>query len=380
MKIVLTGGGTGGHFYPLIAVAEGIRSIVKKENLVDPQLFYLSSSEFDAKALYENDIRFIKTMSANQSIGKGDGFKNFINKIKIFLGAIKAFFILTRIYPDVIFSKGGYASVPTLLAGRLLKIPIIIHDSDSVPGRVTLWSAKFARKIALSYAEAEKFFPKSYAEKIAVTGNLVRGFIFSGEIENAKSRLDLDENITTILFLGGSKGAKHLNEFLIELLPDLLENYQIIHQTGKAWYRDVLEYSTSILKNNLNKKRYRPLPYLDEYYLRLAFSASDVVVSRGGSGALSEIAAFSRPSLIIPLKETISRDQKTNAYSFARTTDAIVIEEENLRSTLFISQLEKLANDKTLRESISKKTKLFSRPAAKNKLARVILDISLEHE
>ena len=156
MKIVFTGGGTGGHFYPIIAVAEEINNIVRERKLLAPQLYYLAPKKYDARALYENNINFRKSPAGKKR--RYFSIWNFFDMFKTIFGVIKTTFQLFAIYPDVVFSKGGYASFPTLFAAKLLRIPVIIHESDAVPGKVSLWSGKFAIKIAVSYPEAGFIF------------------------------------------------------------------------------------------------------------------------------------------------------------------------------------------------------------------------------
>ena len=168
MKILLTGGGTGGHFYPLIAVSESINKIVKEEKLLPVKLYYMSDSPHDADMLTENGIEYV-----NISAGKFRIYfsvLNFFDLFKTFFGVVGALFKIFNIYPDVIFSKGGYSSFPVLVAAKLLKIPVVIHESDSAPGRTNLWAGKFAKRIAVSYPDASKYFDEKNV--ILVENNL----------------------------------------------------------------------------------------------------------------------------------------------------------------------------------------------------------------
>jgi len=158
MRILFTGGGTGGHFYPIIAVAEAIRETVKDKHLLEPELFYFSTNPYNEGLLFENDITF-KKISAGK-IRRYFSLLNFFDLFKTLWGVIISIKEVFKIYPDVIFGKGGYVSFPVLLAARILHIPVIIHESDSVPGRVNLWASKFADKIAISWPEATKYFSK----------------------------------------------------------------------------------------------------------------------------------------------------------------------------------------------------------------------------
>src|SRR3989344_3648489 len=158
MKIVFTGGGTGGHFYPIIAVAQKVNQIIDHENILGAKLYYLSDSPYDREMLFENRLIY-------EEVGSGKmrtyfSLKNFLDLFKIFFGTLGAIYKIFSIYPDVVFGKGGYASFPTILAARILRIPILIHESDSAPGRVNAWAGHFAKKIAVSFNEAAEYFPK----------------------------------------------------------------------------------------------------------------------------------------------------------------------------------------------------------------------------
>lgn len=169
MKIVFTGGGTGGHFYPIIAIAQKLNKIIDKEKITGIKLYYLSNSPYDPEALIENNLNYEEINSGKRRTYTS--IKNFFDLFKIFFGIIRAIFKLYSIYPDVVFGKGGYGSFPTLVAARFLRIPVIIHESDSAPGRVNEWAGRFANKIAISFPEAADFFPKN---KVAWTGNPIR--------------------------------------------------------------------------------------------------------------------------------------------------------------------------------------------------------------
>ncbi len=174
MKIVFTGGGTGGHFYPIIAVVQKVNQIIDHENIVSSKLYYFSDGPYDKEMLFENGLLFEQVLSGKMRTYFS--FLNFLDYFKVFFGVINATFKLFSIFPDVVFGKGGYASFPTIFAARMLGIPVIIHESDSAPGRVNLWAGKFAKKVAVSFIEASDFFSK---DKIAWTGQPIRT-----EIEN----------------------------------------------------------------------------------------------------------------------------------------------------------------------------------------------------
>ncbi len=376
MKILLTGGGSGGHFYPLIAVAEEINKIVKEEKLLPAQLYYMSDSPHDKSMLLENNIEFIKIPAGK--IRRYFSFLNVFDFFKTITGVISALIKVFSLYPDVIFSKGAYSSFPVLIAAKLLNIPLFIHESDSVPGRTNLWAGKFAKRIAVSYPEAADFFDKN---KVAFTGNPIRKNIeIVQSKEKSRSFLNLKEDIPTLLILGGSLGAKIINDQIVSILPQLLEKYCVIHQVGKNNVEEVVGVTGVILADNKNKNRYRVYDYLDNLNMVMAAGASDLVVSRAGS-AIFEIAGWGLPSILIPITDSNGDHQRKNAYYYSRTSlGAIVIEEINLSPNILLSEINRLVDNQEILKKMSEGAKEFIKTDAANLIAKEILNIGLKHE
>jgi UDP-N-acetylglucosamine--N-acetylmuramyl-(pentapeptide) pyrophosphoryl-undecaprenol N-acetylglucosamine transferase len=277
----------------------------------------------------------------------------------------------------VVFSKGGYASFPTVLAAKLFRIPVIIHESDANPGRANLWAGKFARKIAVSYPEAAFFFEK---HKVAFTGNPVRQELFTLANEGAHEYLKLDKNIPTILILGGSQGARKINNVFMEALPKLVDKYQIIHQVGNKNFEEIKGTAHIILEGIEFRHRYKVFGFLNTLAMRMSAGAANLVVSRAGSGAISEIAIWNLPSIIIPISEEVSHDQRKNAFAYARSGAGIVLEEKNLTPNLLISEINRIFSDKELQKKMKEGAENFARPNAARKIAEGIITIALRHE
>lgn len=375
MKILLTGGGSGGHFYPLIAVAESINEIAKKDNLVAAEIYFMSDSPYDSESLVENNITFVKIPA-----GKIRGYASVSNFFDIFrtaFGVIVALKKVFKIYPDVIFSKGAYASFPVLMAAKLLRIPIIIHESDSVPGKTNMWASKFATKIAVSYPDTVKYFKD--ASKVAFTGNPLRKSVLNMSKNGAHEYLGLEKGLPTILIIGGSLGARIINERILDALPKLVEKYQVLHQTGKNNVVDVSKTSDIILTNNPNKSRYRIFDYLNNLALTMAAGAADLIITRAGS-TIFEIASWGIPSIVIPITESNGDHQRSNAYIYARSGAASVVEESNLTTNVLIGEIDRILQDRAMREKMSAAAKNFTHPDAANKIAKEIITIALSHE
>ena len=378
MKIILTGGGTGGHFYPIVAIAEQINELTKENHLVKPSLYFLSDESYNEGLLFDHDIKFKKISAGKirRHLSFGNIILNIIDIFKTFLGSIKAFFIVFSIYPDVVFGKGAYVSFPALLAARILGIPVVIHESDTSPGKVNAWAGKFAKKIAVSYPESAKFFPLG---KTAHTGNPVRKELQEPMSVGAFEYLGLTAGIPTVFVLGGSQGAKIINEVLMDALPDLVKKYQVIHQTGKKNYKIVMETKEVVLAGSENASRYKAFDYMDVLAMRMSAGACDLVVSRAGS-TIFEIACWGKPSVIIPISETTSHDQRNNAYAYARVGAAVVIEEKNLTSHILISEIDRILENQEEKEKMSQSAKDFARRDSARLIAEEILGIALSHE
>ncbi len=378
MKIVFTGGGTGGHFYPIIAVSEAVRTIADRERLLPPKLYFLSPTPYDEEALFQNDIIFIKTPAGK--VRRYAALSNITDFFFTIIGIVKAFFILLKLYPDVVFSKGGYASVPTVIAAHLLRIPIVIHESDSKPGRAILLSSKYATRIAITFESSLPFFPKSVQNRIARTGIPVRTLLAEPLPEGAAQELGLDTTLPTVLILGGSTGSVRINELILSGLPDLVSFANVIHQTGKNNYEEVLATSGVILDGNPKKAHYHPFPYLSLESMRKAAGASTVVISRAGSTSITEISLWHKPAILIPIPEEISHDQKMNAYAYARTGAAVVLEEGNMTPNILVSEVRRLCLDTVTAAKMSEHSKNFANPGAAELIASELLAIALSHE
>src|SRR3989339_1615246 len=367
MTIVFTGGGTGGHFYPIIAIAEALSDLVREEHLLAPKLYYLAPNPFDEKALFENGIAYVAIPAGKMR--RYFSLQNVTDAFVTFAGIIRAVIVLFRLYPDVIVSKGGYASVPTVLAARLLRIPIIIHESDAKPGRANLFAAKFATKIAISFESAAEYFPKKVRNKIARTGMPIRKALTRIEKEGAQQYLELEKDVPTVLILGGSQGSMRINEAILSSLPTLVSFANIIHQTGEANFKNVESVAQVVLAKNPHANRYHPLNYLSEMALQRAAGVTSVVISRAGSGTIAEIGLWKKPSILIPIPESISHDQRTNAYAYSKTGAAIVIEEKNLTPNLLASEVRHITGDTELAKRMGAAAEGFTDPDAARILA-----------
>jgi UDP-N-acetylglucosamine--N-acetylmuramyl-(pentapeptide) pyrophosphoryl-undecaprenol N-acetylglucosamine transferase len=381
MKIVFTGGGTGGHFYPLIAIAEAVGDITAERHLVTPQLYFLAPEPYDEQALFENGLQFVKIPAGKMR--RYRAFSNFLHNIADFaktaLGFFEALLVLVRMYPDVVVSKGGYGSVPVTLAARVVGIPVIIHESDSKPGRANLLAARFAVRIGIAFPQAAAAFPKEAQSKIALIGIPVRREIRTLEPEGAKQELGLD-SAPTVFIIGGSSGSSRINETVLTALPDLVSFANVIHQTGKHEIESVTSTSSVILGGNPNAKRYHPFAYLSAQSLRRAAGAADVIISRAGATAIAELSLWKKPAILIPIPESLSHDQRTNAYAYAHTGAAVVLEEANMTPHVLASEARRIVSDPALVKKMGEAGATFMPNDAGRIIAEEAVRIALTHE
>ena len=374
MKILLTGASSGGHFYPIIAVAQELNRQIKDNKLFKVDLFYMSTNPYNSGLLFENGITFKKNPAGK--LRRYFSIWNFTDLFKTGFGVCKALWEVFGIFPDVVFGKGGYGSFPALWAARFLGIPVVIHESDSAPGKVNQWAGKFAKRIAVSYPETASYFPK---EKVALTGNPVRQEIQSPQSNNAHEFFNLNKSIPTILVLGGSQGSEIINNAVMDALGMLVGQYQIIHQTGNANFETVKTTADVVLLDNPKRDNYKVFGYLDTLQMRVAAGAADLVISRAGS-TIFEIAAWGKPALIIPITDSNEDHQRKNAFSYARSGAAFVIEEKNLSTNIILSEIKRVFEVSGQKEKMAQAARAFFKRDAAEKIAKEILSIALAHE
>lgn len=374
MKIVFAGGGTGGHFYPIIAIAEQVNKVVDENKIIEARLYYFSNTPYDKNALFENGIRYQYVPAGKLRLYFS--LQNIVDIFKTGFGFFVALIKLFFIYPDIVVGKGAGPSFPTLLAAKILGIPTLIHESDTVPGRVNQKMAKYATRIALSYPEASEYFPK---DKTAWTGQPVRTDLHEVTTEGAFEYLKLDHGVPVLLILGGSQGAEMINNIVIDALLDLVPKYQIIHQVGSRNIKDASLRAGLILEKSEFKNRYKPFAFLQVLGEKMAAGAATLVISRAGS-TLFEIALWGKPSIIVPITDSNGDHQRKNAYAFARSGGCIVIEEANLTPHVLVSEINNLIANPTKLAAMGDAAKKYARADAAYTIAQEVVRIAESHE
>ena len=366
-RVVLSGGVSGGHTYPLIAVARVLR---KRYPQGIELLFLGGGGVFEQTAMETEGIPMRRILYGKMR--RYFSFLNYLDFFKLPLGILQALWHLLLFMPDVVFSKGGAASVPVVLAARFYRIPVLIHDSDSVAGRANAWLGKWVQRVAIAYPSAARYFP---AGKTALTGNPVREEIPSGSKERARERFGLDPQKKTLVLFGGSQGAYGLNNALLRILPLLLmKGVQIIHQTGSNHLKGVLALAAE-LGVPTESGSYHPIDFLSAEEIGDVLAVADIVVSRAGAGSIAEIAACRKALVLVPLPSAANDEQRKNAYDIAEIGGALVLEEANLGEHLFLENLENLLNNDDLRAEMGEKLHVFYHPDAAERIADGLIDL-----
>lgn len=368
MKILFTGGGTGGHVFPIIAICREMKKISTK----DMEFYYIGpKTKPGQRLLLQEGIKpkFILAGKFRRYLGVKSIIKNFLDIFKTFIGIIQSYHHIFWIAPDVIFSKGGYGSLPPALMGKLFSTPIFLHESDIVPGLANRILNKFSLRIFTSFPDTEYFSPFKTIE----VGNPTRKELLEGSLKEAVKIFDLQEGKPIILILGGSQGAQRINDVILTVLPQILKNFELIHQTGPKNYKQVVAEARVMASKEL-RKYYHPVPFLEEFHLKHAYKCCGLIISRAGGGSIFEITGLGKPSILIPLPESAQNHQVKNAYRLAKDNGTIVIEERNLTPHFLVQKLKNLFEDPKKLDKISQKAREFSKPQAAQQIAQFLFN------
>lgn len=365
MRIALTGGGTGGHLTPLVAVAQSVK---EKDNQVD-FLFMGPKGKLEKKIIGENQIKMKYVMSGKAR--RYFSFLNFLDVFKLLIGVVQALWHLLWYMPDAVFSKGGHASIPVVLAAWIYQIPILTHESDSVPGVANRIIGKLSQRIAVSYPRAKRYFLE---DKVLLTGNPIRKELIQGNKRAVIEKFGLTESKPIIFVLGGSQGAQNINDAIVRLLPKLLRSAQIIHQTGENNYDKAIHGARAVgIKEG--HEGYIPLPFLELEDLKNTFAAANIVISRASSTSISEIAANKKPAILIPLPNAANNHQSMNAYALAEVGGAVVLEESNLTEHLLLQNVDRILHEDGFADKLVENMGVFYHADAAEKISEGLMEI-----
>lgn len=343
-KIILTGGGTGGSVSPILAVYNKL-----KEKEEYDFLFIGTKDGIEKEMAKKVDIKYKNIISGK--LRRYFDWKNFIDPFKIIGAFFQSINLIIKERPKLIFSAGSFVSVPLVWAGWLMRVPVLIHQMDIRPGLANKLMAPFATKITVTFEKSLK----DYGKKAIWTGNPI-------QVEKNKSKLEikLDDNLDTILILGGGTGAGEINKLIENNFNKLVNKYRLIHITGKG--------------KGINKKddNYHQFEFLDQRHLYELMERADLIITRAGIGTLSEISYFKRLAIIIPMPGS---HQEDNAKLFEDKEAAIVLDEKKLDNKLFVSNIENILENKELKEKLIKNVEKITKRNAVNKVVKVINNI-----
>ena len=319
--IVLTGGGTAGHVTPNIAMIPRLKELGYK-------ISYIGSYDgIEKKLIEELDIPYYGISSGK--LRRYFDVKNFTDPFKVMKGLFEAKKLMKQLKPDVVFSKGGFVTVPVVIAASRKKIPTFIHESDMTPGLANKLSIPFATKVCCNFPETVSHLP---ADKAVLTGTPIRQELLTGNPEKALEFTGFTPAKPVILIIGGSLGAAAVNDAVRAILPELLKEFQVIHLCGKDKLDESLKGTKGYVQYEYIKKELADL-----------FALSSIVISRAGANAICELSALNKPNLLIPLSARASRgDQILNARSFERQGFSMVLEEEAVNKETLLSAVQQL--------------------------------------
>lgn len=325
--MLLSGGGTAGHVLPHTAVVEALRRELKQEPL---ELLYVGSAHGIERTLVERWGWPYATIPVGKLRRYWD-WRHITDPFKIVAGFFKSLWIVRRFRPEVMFSKGGYVSVPVMLAAWCWRVPIVLHDSDTRPSLTTRWMGRLAKTVCLAHPEASKRLSQRMQQKIVVTGLPLRSEIFEGDKARARTLTGLRGTTPVLLVMGGSLGAESLNKVVEQALPKLLETHQVIHLSGPG-------------KQNPDLRKNPPKGYVTFEYLEEAlpdvYALADVVLTRGGANALAELEALGKSLIIVPLGTEASHgDQVENARRLESMNRAQVIPQDRCTTEVLMKAL-----------------------------------------
>lgn len=351
LRVLLTGGGTAGHIWPIVSICEALKTNRSVE------IIYVGSNAGPEKEIAKSyNINF-----KGIHVGKWRSYfslSNFWDLLKTFIGLIQGYFIVVLFKPNVVFAKGGYVTFPVSYWVKRFKIPLVVHESDVVMGKANRWASKFAKKICLG-------FPPQYFEdlneidrqKVVYTGIPIRKDFFN--------KISIQREMPTILITGGSQGSQKINIAVLEIIKSLVEKYDVYHICGKLNFKD------------LNNKFHHPNYHLIDFSFDIPTLVrnADLVISRSGANTIAELAGLEKPAIIIPLATAQSDHQSKNARMLQSQNAAVVVSEKNLTGSSLLSIINRLMEDDKFRSLLGHHIHQFAKEDAVNEIIDILFEV-----
>ncbi|MCX7797870.1 MAG: undecaprenyldiphospho-muramoylpentapeptide beta-N-acetylglucosaminyltransferase [Melioribacter sp.] len=356
-RFIFAGGGTGGHLYPAIAVAERVRALKPEAEI----LFVGTKNKIEAQVVPEHNFNFSTILISGFS--RKFSFNNLLFPIKLFIGTIQSLIINMKFKPRVAIGTGAYISGPVIWTASLMGSKIVLLEQNSYPGLTNRLLEKKADEIHLTYEESKKYFREK--QKLYVTGNPVRINLKLIDKQEALKKFNLSYSKKTLLVLGGSLGAKSINNVVANFIEEVIKNdIQIIWQTGVKYFDEYKKYQ---------KEGIRILPFISD--MQAAYSACDLVLARAGATTIAEISSIGLPVIFVPSTNVAANHQYLNAKVLTENNAAILIEDNNLQNE-FLPKVIEIINDEEKLTTLKKNIKQFSRPEAANIIAERIIKLA----
>jgi UDP-N-acetylglucosamine--N-acetylmuramyl-(pentapeptide) pyrophosphoryl-undecaprenol N-acetylglucosamine transferase len=375
VKVVVSGGGTGGHTLPVLAVIKSFEKIDKNSSVI----FIGSRFGVEANLIPKMGIKYYGISTGKfrryhkskilNLIDPTTVVKNLTDFFRFLSGIKEARKILVHEKPNVVFAKGGYVSLPVGIAARLLKIPVVIHESDVVMGMANRRMASFAAKICVAFPP--KYYEDLPEDKLVETGNPVREDVLMGDGEKLKREIGFSKNLKTLLILGGSQGSQFINETILEILRDLVEECQVLWIAGERDY-DFISYNLKEMDKEVQAK-VKVYGFVTSELADI-YSASDLVITRSGSNVLFELAALGKPAIFIPHDVSPGGHQFQNARVFSRSGAGFVMPQSDLNGKKLLRQISYLLKNEKEMQNLSEGIKKFADLSSAGKVANVIYE------
>ena len=371
MRVLISGGGTGGHVYPALAVA------LQLQQHYDADILYLGSDDgLETRLVPAAGVR-LKTIQAGK-LQRFVSWRTVTGVARVPVGMAQAVSIVRAFRPDVAFTSGGYVAVPAGLAARLNRTPFLMHQQDVPPNLSNKLLAPMATRISVAFADSLRYFP---SQKTVQLGNPIRQAILdvrSVSVQQARTKLGLAPDLPLVLVTGGSQGARHLNQTVCHALPELLKRCQVLHISGSNLFNETHDLSEQTLADvdSEMRQRYRLEPYMDED-MPLALQAADLVLCRSGASVLSELAVLGKPSVLVPLPPAIgSSPQEANAAMFKHAQASEVILNDLLKPEVMIERITYILSQPGCLQTMSDAATKLAKPNATQEIVETIVTLA----
>jgi len=371
MRVLVSGGGSGGHIYPALAIATQLRDKYQAE------IVFLGSDDGLETVIVPASGFHLATVKAGK-LRRYVSWQTITGVLRVPMGMIQAIGIVRKFRPHVVFTSGGYVAVPAGLAARLNRVPLLMHQQDVIPNLSNKLVAPLATRISVAFTDSLAYFP---AHKTLQLGNPIRQSMLDVRHivpQEARKTLGFEEQEPLLLVTGGSQGARHLNQIVCQALPNLLAHCQVLQISGKVLYSETQKLSYSAL-NRLEepmRRRYRLVAYLNEE-MPLALQAADLVLCRSGASTLSELAVLGKPSILVPLPPAIGNSpQEANAEMFERKAAAEVIKDHDLKPQELVERVKYILSSSTRLEAMAAASSSFAKPQATQEITAELVKIA----